>query len=274
LRGNSRAFITRRPDVLPANIAICRGAAPAAGALSGILAQAGLDSFEALWVVPHIFVEPVNRRRGGWSGVSKLTLPDEKGRPGTWYLKRQEQQKRYSLRYPLGAPTFRYEVDALRLGLQLHWPAVQLQAYGVCNSQGRQRAVLLTRAIELPSLESFHYDAAPLLHQPCILSRVGEQLLAMHASGWQHGALFPCHMFVDPGTGEMQLIDFERARKRTTAGDAACADLTQLLRRADWLSPVLLGALLRPYCERAPRVIAQLSRRFPTLVPALKESRT
>jgi hypothetical protein len=71
----------------------------------------------------------------------------------------------------------------------------------------------------------------------------------------------------------MQLIDFERARKRISAVDAACADLTQLLRRADWLSPDLLRALLRPYCEQAPRVIAKLSSRFPFLVPALKESR-
>jgi len=243
------------------------------GTLSGILQQAGLDSFEALWEVPHIFVEPINRRRGGWSGVSKLTLPDEKGCSGTWYLKRQEQQKRYSLRYPLGAPTFRYEVDALQLGLELHWPAVQLQAFGICNSQGRKRAVLLTRAIALPSLETFHYNTAPLRQQPDLLSRVGEQLLAMHSSGWQHGALFPCHMFVDPDTGDMQLIDFERARKRSTAADAACSDLVQLLRRADWLTPDLLSALLRPYCELAPRVIAQLSSRFPFLVPALKESR-
>ena len=211
---------------------------------------------------------------GGWSGVTKLTLPDEKGRSGAWYLKRQEQQKRYSLRYPLGAPTFRYEVDALRLGLQLHWPAVELQAFGICNRDGQQRAVLLTREIALPSLESFHYDLAPLQQAPGMLSRVGRQLLDMHASGWQHGALFPCHMFVDLANGEMQLIDFERARKRTNPVDAACADLVQLLRRADWLEPDLLRALLRPYSEQAPRVIAQLSRRFPFLVSALKESRT
>lgn len=244
------------------------------GALSGILQKAGLDSFEALWDVPHRFVEPINRRRGGWSGVTKLTLPDEKGRSGAWYLKRQEQQKRYSLRYPLGAPTFRYEVDALRLGLQLHWPAVELQAFGICNRDGQQRAVLLTREIALPSLESFHYDLAPLRQAPGILSRVGQQLLDMHASGWQHGALFPCHMFVDLANGEMQLIDFERARKRTNPVDAACADLVQLLRRAEWLEPDLLQALLRPYSEQAPRVIAQLSRRFPSLVSALQESRT
>lgn len=243
------------------------------GALSGILQQAGLDSFEALWDVPLVFVEPVNKRRGGWSGVTRLTLPDERGCSGTWYLKRQEQQKRYSLRYPLGAPTFRYEVDALRLGLQLHWPAVELQAFGICNSQGRQRAVLLTREIALPSLEAFHHDLAPLRQVPSFLSRVGWQLLAMHASGWQHGALFPCHMFVNMETAELKLIDFERARKRTSAVDAACADLTQLLRRADWLAPDLLSTLLHPYCEQAPRVIAQLSRRFPTLVTALKESR-
>jgi len=212
-------------------------------------------------------------RRGGWSGVTRLTLPDEKGRSGTWYLKRQEQQKRYSLRYPLGAPTFRYEVDALRLGLRLHWPAVELQAFGICNRDGQQRAVLLTREIALPSLESFHYSVAPLRQTPGILSRVGQQLLDMHASGWQHGALFPCHMFVDLATGEMQLIDFERARKRMSPVDAACADLIQLLRRADWLEPQLLRALLRPYSEQAPRVIAQLSRRLPFLVSTLQESR-
>jgi len=162
----------------------------------------------------------------------------------------------------------------LQLGLELHWPAVQLQAFGICNSQGRKRAILLTRAIALPSLETFHYNTAPLRQQPDLLSRVGEQLLAMHSSGWQHGALFPCHVFFDPDTGDMQLIDFERARKRSTAADAACSDLVQLLRRADWLTPDLLSALLRPYCDLAPRVIAQLSSRFPFLVPALKESRS
>lgn len=241
------------------------------GKLSELLQRAGLDSFESLWEMPRIFVEPVNHRRGGWSGVTKLLLPEERGRHGTWFLKRQEQQKRYSWRYPLGAPTFRYEVDALRLGLQRHWPAVELQAFGLSSSPGSQRAILLTREIKLPSLESFRLDPAPLRDVPEGLREIGQQLFAMHASGWQHGALFPCHMFVDLASGRLQLIDFERARKRLFPADAAVADLTQLLRRADWVEPAALSALLRPYSEQAPRVIARLTRRFPLLSSILQE---
>lgn len=242
------------------------------GPMRGVLQAAHLDSFEALWDQPHTFVEPINQRRGGWSGVSRLVLPDERGRSGTWYLKRQEQQKRYSWRYPFGAPTFRYEVDALRLGLALRWPAVQLQAFGICKQSGRQRAVLVTREIPLRSLEAFHFDTQPLQQAHEALVRAGQQLLGMHTSGWQHGALFPCHMFLDLHTGDLQLIDFERARKRSSLVDAAVADLTQLLRRADWFDAAILRALLKPYCEQAPRVIEQLTRRFPFLVPALQES--
>lgn len=244
------------------------------GTLSGTLQRAGLDSFEALWELPEDFVEPVNYRRGGWSGVTRLQLPDARGQPGVWYLKRQEQQRRYSWRYPLGAPTFRYEVDALRLGLHLHWPSVELQAFGHCNSHGRLRAVLLTREIALPSLQAFHKDPAPLLQAAPALERIGRQLFAMHVSGWQHGALFPCHMFVDLAAGRLQLIDFERARKRLSPVDAACADLTQLLRRADWLEPALLRALLRPYCDQAPRVMVRLARRFSHLATALEVPRS
>lgn len=242
------------------------------GAMIQVLQAARLDSFEALWEQPRTFVEPINQRRGGWSGVSKLILPEESERSGTWYLKRQEQQKRYSWRYPLGAPTFRYEVDALSLGLDLHWPAVELQAFGFCTQKGRQRAVLITREIPLPSLEAFHFDMLPLQRALDAMTRAGQQLFAMHASGWQHGALFPCHMFLNLHSGVLQLIDFERARKRSSSVDAAVADLTQLLRRADWFDSSILRALLRPYYEKAPRVIEQLARRFPFLVPVFSES--
>ncbi len=241
------------------------------GALLRVLERAGLDSFEALWDLPREFVEPINRRRGGWSGVSRLLLPQVDGKAGHWYLKRQERQSRYSWRYPLGAPTFRYEIDALRHGLLQHWPSVTLEAFGISCAGQRQRALLLTREIALPTLAEFEGRPGALLDSRPALTAIGHALFDLHATGWQHGALFPTHMFIDLQRGKLQLIDFERARKRLFAADAACADLTQLLRRADWLAPALLQALLQPYIDKAPRVIARLSRRFPILADCSKE---
>ncbi len=241
------------------------------GALLRVLERAGLDSFEALWDLPREFVEPVNQRRGGWSGVSRLLLPQADGNPGHWYLKRQERQSRYSWRYPLGAPTFRYEIEALRHGLRQHWPSVQLEAFGLSCASQRQRALLLTREIALPTLAAFEGTPGVLLDSRPALTAIGRALFNLHATGWQHGALFPNHMFIDLQQGKLQLIDFERARKRLFAADAASADLTQLLRRADWLAPALVQALLQPYLDQAPRVIARLSRRFPILADFSQE---
>lgn len=241
------------------------------GDLIRTLERVGLDSFEALWELPHEFVEPINQRRGGWSGVSELLLPQRDGTTGRWYLKRQEQQSRYSWRHPFGAPTFRYEIDALRRGLQQHWPSVELQAFGLACAGYRQRALLLTREIAWPTLASYESRPADLQAAHAALTAIGRALFALHASGWQHGALFPNHMFVDLEQGRLQLIDFERARRRLFAADAACADLTQLLRRADWLEPELLRALLQTYIDQTPRVIARLSHRFPVLTDFSQE---
>ncbi len=241
------------------------------GELIRTLERAGLDSFEALWEMPRDFVEPINQRRGGWSGVSQLTLPQRDGATGLWYLKRQEQQKRYSWRHPFGAPTFRYEIDALRRGVAQGWPSVELQAYGLACTGCRQRALLLTREIAWPTLAAYEHSPVALLHSSASLIAIGQALYALHASGWQHGALFPNHMFVDLQQGCLQLIDFERARKRLFAADAAFADLTQLLRRTSWLDPASLQALLQAYLDKAPRVITRLSRRFPVLAEFSKE---
>ena len=47
-----------------------------------VFAANGLDGFDAFWRLPEDWFEPPNRRRGGWSGVSRhrLSLPDG----GSW----------------------------------------------------------------------------------------------------------------------------------------------------------------------------------------------
>ncbi len=77
------------------------------------LSGRGFASFSDFWDLPHDFVDDVNYRRGGWSGVTKLCLADGDSQRN-YYVKRQVNQFRYSLDKPLGALTFEYEVAAIR----------------------------------------------------------------------------------------------------------------------------------------------------------------
>ena len=227
--------------------------------------DAGYASFDALWELPQNFVEPANLRRNGWSGVSLLRVPNAAGGQDTFYLKRQENQSRYSLTYPTGALTFRYEVDALRHALQQGWPSVELVAYGfrMNPDNGMPQGLLVTRALSLPSLASCADTVADWVEYLPQLTKIGSQLLGIHRSGWQHGALFPGHIFVDLATGGIRLIDFERARKRLRGQWAAYADFTQFMRRCDWLPDEALSAMLAPYQDAMPPLIKRLRKRFP-----------
>jgi hypothetical protein len=229
------------------------------------LHKAGYASFNDLWNLPQEFVEPANIRRNGWSGVSTLQVQDPQGNEETFYLKRQENQTRFSLRYPTGALTFRYEADALSMALERGWPSVEMVAYAFRTEaeSGAAQGLLLTRALPLPSLADFEdkiSDWSVCLPQ---LRRVGEQLLAMHMTGWQHGALFPAHIFIELNTGDIRLIDFERARKRLSPQWAAYADFTQFIRRCDWLPDEALNAIVQSHKEKMPRMLERLRKRFP-----------
>jgi len=229
------------------------------------LSQAGYASFDDFWDLPQDFVEPANIRRNGWSGVSTLQIEDLQGNKETFYLKRQENQSRYSLRYLTGVLTFRYEADALSLAQELGWPSVELVAYAfrVDVESGASQGLLLTRALTVPNLADFEDKIADWSLYLPQLRRVGEQLLSIHMTGWQHGALFPVHIFIELSTGAIRLIDFERARKRFSPQWAAYADLVQFIRRADWLPDEALNAIVQSHKIKMPRMLERLRKRFP-----------
>jgi hypothetical protein len=235
------------------------------GTCADQLSQAGYSCFDDLWGLPLEFVEPANIRRNGWSGVSRLKVSNPNGQEETFYLKRQENQTRFSLRYLTGALTFRYEADALRMALELGWPSVELVAYAFRThaENGASQGLLLTRALPLASLAEYEDTISDWSVYQVQLRRIGEQLLSMHSTGWQHGALFPAHLFVDLNTGDICLIDFERARKRISPQWAAYADFTQFIRRCDWLPDEALRAILHSHQENMPRMMKRLRRRFP-----------
>lgn len=218
-----------------------------------LLKKMQLDDFDALWNLPHDFIEPRNVRRGGWSAVVQVGDADD-----TLYVKRQENQQRRSLRHPCGRPTYVFEAEAL---LQWHaagLPVIALAAYGTRRQDGKSQSILVTAAAP-PEFRPFCNDAGNMdPYASAVMRRIGEQLHAMHAAGWQHGSLYPGHLFVEPASGRILMIDLERARRRLRPQRAAFADLWQFFRRCRWLSDASRENLLADYRRHMPKVVKRL----------------
>lgn len=58
----------------------------------------------------------------------------------------------------------------------------------------------------------------------------------MNLAHWQHGCLYPKHIFVrvEGEAIEVALIDLEKSRRRLTVNKASQHDLKQLKRRSSW----------------------------------------
>jgi hypothetical protein len=78
-----------------------------AGDWQQLLDGNGLDSFEALWTLDAGWFEAPNKRRGGWSGVSRCDLEVPEGGSVGVFVKRQQDHVYRSPRHPLrGMLTF------------------------------------------------------------------------------------------------------------------------------------------------------------------------
>lgn len=217
--------------------------------------QNGFFSFADFWNLPHEFVDDVNYRRGGWSAVSTLELSDSLQGKNLFFVKRQENQPRYSLRHPFGRLTFQIEVEAIKRVKQLGLPAVEVVCWGVQKADGSRRALVVTRAIEFPTLLDLinsdpDWDAVlPLLRQ------CGATIYRMHQQKIRHGALYPNHIFLDPQTAEVKLIDFEGSRKCRSINKAIQPDMKQLLKRLGAMPIAAREALLEPYFKNHHKLL-------------------
>ena len=205
----------------------------------GLVQTARYDAFSAWWQRQGEWVEEPNLRRGGESGVQRLRDLD-----GTLcYVKRQVGHTYRSLLHPLGRPTILREAAALRAWSQLgvHVPCVRY--CGARRQQGSWQALLVSEALEgfeeLPQWQA--RDGRPQV-LVTILQRLGRTLARLHQARWQHGCLYPKHIFVAVNAHdevELALLDLEKSRRRWSKTRAARHDLRQLRRHsprndADW----------------------------------------
>ncbi|MNZ33120.1 hypothetical protein D3C78_504590 [compost metagenome] len=197
----------------------------------------GENAIDRWLQVPGNWVEEPNRRRGGESGVQRVLTED--GR--LLYRKQQVGHVCRDWLHPFGYPTAIRERDALKAirALGVNVPTV---VYAGCRKvAGEWQALLVTESLDgYSSLEECYARGdqdrwGEALHQR-ILQQLGAAVARLNAGHWQHGCLYPKHMFVrvEGEKIDVALIDLEKARRRLSVHRAARHDLQQARRRSSW----------------------------------------
>lgn len=196
-------------------------------------------SFKDFWKLKADWFEPPNQRRGGWSGVSRMLLADPDDGEQVIFLKRQENHTRKTWRHPLaGEPTFREEARNLRFLNGHDIAAPELLYYAECRSSRGWQVVLATRELadfmpldELIEHWRQHGWQQHRDQRQRIISQVAGMLQRLHSFALVHGALYPKHIFAQPDTGQVCLIDLEKMRRRMYRSSAMLRDLDTCNRR-------------------------------------------
>ena len=219
-----------------------------------LLNQAGLHTFDDFWDLPREFVEQVNIRRGGWSGASIVQLPSN-GAKHDFYIKRQENQLRFSMRYPLGALTYKYEATAIRALRGISPSVVEMVCCGFRKIDGTHQGFIVTKEVAGISLEDVNRPTTCWRSMLPVLRAAGTRLHEFHRTGWSHGALYPKHMYLNRESEAITLIDFERARKCRNPETAINRDLSQFMKRSAWIPDFALYELFKPYQNSYPHIL-------------------
>jgi hypothetical protein len=208
-----------------------------------ILEANNLADFDTIWQVQGKQVEPINYRRGGWSGVSYLKLTMADGSQRGVYIKRQQNHVCKSWQYPLrGVPTFSREFFNIlafqRLGLPALKPLYFSSRYG---SSGWQAILITEELVGFESLQvlvrrwnQFGWPALKL--QRRILAIIATTIKKIHDANYRYGCFYPNHIFlkIDESSAnlELNLIDFEKASRGRFGRNHIVHDLVALCRRS------------------------------------------
>lgn len=205
------------------------------------------SAFERWWQCQGAWVEPLNQRRDGESGVQRL-LPRNPSHP-LLYSKRQNGHLYRSLRYPLGRPTILRELQAYQALAELGVRVPKLVYGSARKHKGQWQALLITQALTgFISLEQWYETEHRAEQSARMLAALADTLARMHRGGWQHGCCYAKHVFIrieDDGDSsspraEIALLDLEKSRRRWRSADASRHDMRQLKRHcgampeSDW----------------------------------------
>jgi len=220
-----------------------------------LLIANNLSDFDDLWSMQVELVEPGNERRGGWSHVARIELLDERGEAHCFYMKRQYNHNNLSFYAPLGEPTFSREYRNIKRYVDLSIGALDAVYYHCRSIDGKDAAILITRALDdfspLSELwEDWQSDRGLSDAQKSqLLADVGKAIGRLHGNGLSHNCLYPRHVYIRPVDSgyDVRFIDLEKTRYQTLRRRESIADLDAFLRRSEILNDQELSQLLDSY---------------------------
>lgn len=215
-----------------------------------------LDSFDALWALNADWVEPVNRRRSGWSGVSRVVLQRPDGGDVTVYLKRQQNHTCKSVLHPLrGMATFEREFRAMRQARGRSAVTPRPVFFGRRVSDGDLQAIFITPELDgYRSMDEYFDDWTgsgqwPKLEQRIRFSRaIAHALRQLHLSGVEHRGMYMKHIYVRNSDDflDVRFLDLEKSHRATTYWRAFVVDFALMhKRKAEWQSRLTVADRLR-----------------------------
>jgi len=198
-----------------------------------------LDHFESLWGLEVGWFEEPNKRRGGWSGVSRISLKTENGGVVSLFLKRQENHNTKVWNSPFkGIPTFYKEFKNIQRFIAYGIPTVEPVYFGYRYVKGKSQSILVTKELEgFASLDAAIYSREGLLMQNRerrkeMMVAIVDGMRKMHNYHFQHNCLYDKHIFVRQvgNRWDVKFIDLEKLGRSFFQKSAVIRDLYTLTR--------------------------------------------
>lgn len=207
------------------------------------LKKLGLDHPDIIWGYEADWYEPPNHKRGGWSGVNYVSQAGQ-----GYYLKRQENYQRRSLRHPfVGEPTYVREYEMLQY---LRGKGVQTPELVLFAKNARQSIMITAELKGFIAADQWFLQHATEDKAP-VLKALAAAVRGLHRAGVEHRALFLKHLFVKqaPAGFEVAMIDFEKARRVPWMKLRWLNDIKRCLQRATTLTPEDKAFFLKAYWQ-------------------------
>lgn len=221
-----------------------------------LLTRHGLNTFESFWNLPRHFVEDLNVRRKGWSGVTRHTIVDGGARRFSMFVKLQENHTYCSPAHLFRwRPTFYRDFLNIRRLERIGVPTVEQVFYGERMDGDKLQAVLAIVALDgYREINSIFKDSslgAPV--RQAILHRIAETVWLMHCHRLQHNGLSGKHVMIKLGEGDafdMRILDLEKMRRSWSWLRTAVCDLEKFIRYTPTLTTAEHTEIVHHYARQ------------------------
>ncbi|MCB1864184.1 MAG: phosphotransferase [Chromatiales bacterium] len=205
--------------------------------------------FERLWQHDSDWVEPPNKRRGGWSGVYRLHLKGHAGSPAdTLYVKVQHEHYTSSFLGIGREPTLNREKRMLGNAAQAGVHVPECVFFEIRGAEALIATRELKGFVALDEIQrQFECGALSRADLRRLTNAAAQQLAILHAARIQHNKPSDQHVMANPHTGEVAIIDWEMARFGIRRGYTMLRDVGILARNTLWVSPRERASFLRRY---------------------------